>query len=125
GRDDDGLGGWSVCAAEPTATLLARGHSLVRLDERGRAARRFTGDPFEAAEQFLAEHGCELGPRRNGPPDVRVIGFFSYDLARVIERLPGGPQLGQDTPDLWLAAYGAVARWPAGRAAGHGEIVGA
>ncbi|HEU4612990.1 MAG TPA: anthranilate synthase component I family protein [Kofleriaceae bacterium] len=123
-RDDDGLGGWSFCAAEPSATLIARGHSLVRLDERGRPARRFTGDPFEAAEQFLAEHGCTLEPRGDAPPEARVIGFFSYDLARVIERLPGGPQLGQDTPDMWLAAYGAVARWPAGRT-GEGEVVGA
>jgi para-aminobenzoate synthetase component 1 len=120
-RDDDGLGAWSFVAAEPSATLIARGHSLVRLDARGRAVQRFSGDPFAAAEAFLAEHGSRLGPRAGGPPEARVIGFFSYDLARVIERLPGGPALGQDTPDLWLAAYGAVARWRSGE---HGEIVG-
>ena len=127
GRDDDGLGGWSFCAAEPSATLIARGHSLVRLDEQGRAAQRFSGDPFEAAEQFLTEHGCTLArgtARHDGPPEARVIGFFGYDLARVVERLPGGPRLGQDTPDLWLAAYPAVARWPAGASDG-GELVGA
>ena len=45
-RDDDGLGAWSFAAAEPTATLIARGHSLLRLDAQGRAAQRFTGDPF-------------------------------------------------------------------------------
>jgi para-aminobenzoate synthetase component 1 len=39
-----------------------------------------------------------------------VIGFFGYDLARVVEQLPGGPALGTDTPDLWLGAYDAVAR---------------
>src|SRR5688572_4571332 len=73
-RDDDGLGAWSFAAAQPTATLIARGRSLVRLDEDGRPAQRFTGDPFEAAEAFLTEHGCTLGPRGDGPPDVRVIG---------------------------------------------------
>src|SRR5690606_15718904 len=57
-RDDDGLGTWSFCAAEPIATLIGRGRSLVRLDEKGRPAERFTGDPFEAVEAFLAEHGC-------------------------------------------------------------------
>src|SRR6185503_12429436 len=67
-RDDDGLGGWSFAAAEPTATLIARGHSLVRLDADGRPAKRFTGDPFAAAEAFLAEHDCTLGPRGDGPP---------------------------------------------------------
>ncbi len=110
-RDDDGLGAWSFAAAEPRATLIARGRSIVRLDETGRPTARFTADPFEAADAFLAEHGCTLGPRVDGPPDVRVIGYFGYDLARVVEQLPGGPPLGADTPDLWLGAYGAVARW--------------
>jgi para-aminobenzoate synthetase component I len=119
-RDDDGLGAWSFVTAEPRATLIARGHSLLRLDEQGRPERRFTGDPFEAAEAFLAEHGCTLTPRAPGPPTPRVIGFFGYDLARVVEQLPGGPSLGADTPDLWLAAYGAVARWHAGTC----EVVG-
>ncbi|HUS68505.1 MAG TPA: hypothetical protein VMZ28_28415, partial [Kofleriaceae bacterium] len=56
--DADGLGRWSFAAAEPRATLIARGHSLVVLDEEGRPQKRFTGDPFETAEAFLAEHGC-------------------------------------------------------------------
>src|SRR5687768_13881556 len=60
GRDDDGLGRWSFVTAEPTATLMARGHSLVLLDTDGRPIRRFTEDPLDAAESFLAEHGCSL-----------------------------------------------------------------
>jgi para-aminobenzoate synthetase component 1 len=111
GRDDDGLGAWSFAAAEPKATLIARGRSLVRLDEDGRPAHRFTGDPFEAAEAFLAEHGCILEPRADAPPEARVIGYFGYDLARVIEQLPGRTRVGADVPDMWLGAYGAVARW--------------
>ncbi len=110
GRDDDGLGTWSFAAAEPRATLMARGRSIVRLDERGRPAKRFTADPFDAAEEFLREHGCTLEPRGDGPPEPRVIGYFGYDLARVVEQLPGGPRLGQDVPDLWLAAYDSIAR---------------
>ena len=117
GRDDDGLGRWSFAAAEPRATLIARGRSLVILDADGRPAKRYTADPFEAAAQFLAEHGCPVQASSGAPPEPRVIGFFGYDLARVVEALPGGPALGQDTPDLWLAAYGAVARW-------HGEPLG-
>ena len=120
-RDDDGLGTWSFAAAEPRATLIARGRSLVRLDAAGRPAKRWTADPFEAAEAFLAEHGCTLEPRRDGPPEPRVIGFFGYDLARVVEQLPGGPALGTDTPDLWLGAYDAIARCRGGE---H-EVVGA
>ena len=110
-RDDDGLGTWSFAAAEPSATLIARGRSLVRLDASGRPAQRFTGDPFEAAEAFLAEHGCRLDAIATDPPVPHVIGYFGYDLARVVEQLPGGPTLGHDVPDLWLAAYDGVARW--------------
>ena len=109
-RDDDGLGRWSFCGAEPTATLIARGHSVVVLDADGRPARRFTADPLVAIEEFLAEHECTLGPQ-SGPPEPRVIGFLGYDLARVIEQLPGGSDLGQETPDVWLGAYGALVRW--------------
>src|SRR6185369_12977239 len=67
-RDDDGLGRWSFASAEPSATLIARGRSLVRLDETGRPVRRFTADPFDAVQDFLAEHGCRLEAVAAGPP---------------------------------------------------------
>jgi para-aminobenzoate synthetase component 1 len=107
-RDDDGLGRWSFVTAEPRATLIANGHSIVELDASGRPARRFTADPFDAAEEFIAEHAAG---EPTSEPEPRVIGYLGYDLARVVERLPGGPMTGKDTPDLWLSAYDAVARW--------------
>nr|HEX4314348.1 anthranilate synthase component I family protein [Kofleriaceae bacterium] len=113
-RDDDGLGAWSFVACEPTATLIGRGRSLVELDRAGAPVNRFTADPFDAAEAFVARHGCTLAGADGGDPAPRVIGFFGYDLARIVESLPGGPRLGADTPDLWLAAYDGVARWRAG-----------
>jgi para-aminobenzoate synthetase component 1 len=120
-RDDDGLGRCSFVAAAPAATLIGRGHSLVVLDASGRPTRRFTGDPLTAAEAFLAEHGCTLEPRGDAAPEPRVIGYLGYDLARMIEPLPGGAPAGHDAPDLWLAAYGAVARW---RPGAEVEIIG-
>ena len=119
-RDDDGLGRCSFVAAEPRATLIARGRSLVVLDHDGRPVTRTIGDPLDATQAFLAEHGCTLEPRAAGAPEPRVIGYLGYDLARAIERLPGGAASGDDGPDLWLAAYGAIARW----SAGGGEIIG-
>jgi para-aminobenzoate synthetase component I len=117
-RDDGGLGRWSFAAAEPRATLIGRGRSLVRLDAHGRPARRFTADPFAAAEDFLAEHDCKLEPGAGaaGPPVPRVIGYLGYDLGRVLlpRPLPSGVARGRDTPDLWLGAYDAVVRWQGG-----------
>ncbi len=123
GSDDDGLGRWSFAGALPTATLIARGRSLVVLDATGRPVRRFTGDPVEAADAFLIEHGCRLEPAGDpgAAPEPRVIGYLGYDLARVIETLPGGPERGSDCPDLWLGAYGALARW---RGSDDAEIIG-
>ena len=110
GRDDDGLGRWSFVTAEPTATLIARGRSILELDAEGRPAKRFTADPLDALDEFVTRHGCTLMPHA-GPPEPRVIGYLGYDLARVIEKLPGGPEIGRDSPDIWLSAYGAVARF--------------
>ena len=119
----DELGVWSFVAAEPSATLIARGRSLVRLDADGRPTARFTADPFEAAQQFLAEHGATFGDGDDRPPEPSVIGYVGYDLARVVEKLPGGSKRGHEGADLWLGAYDAVARWRSG-ADGGPEIVG-
>jgi para-aminobenzoate synthetase component 1 len=121
-RDDDGLGAWSFVTCEPSSVLIGRGRSLVELDRNGSAVKRFTADPFDAAEAFVARHGCALGTADGGDPVPRVIGFFGYDLARVVESLPGGPRLGADTPDLWLAAYDGALRWRPG--ADPPELVG-
>lgn len=108
-RDDDELGARSFVAHEPIATLIARGRSLVELGPDGRPVRRSTEDPFAAADAFLARHGCVAGAAGDRTP--RVVGFFGYDLARVVEQLPASAERGAGTPDLWLAAYDRVAGW--------------
>lgn len=113
-RNDDGLGTRSFVAADPSATLIARGRSLVRLDRSGSEVEHFTADPLVAAEAFLREHGCTLNRALTASaaaPEPRVIGYLGYDLARVVENLPHRPALGSGPPDLWLSAYDAVARW--------------
>jgi para-aminobenzoate synthetase component 1 len=128
GRDDDGLGRWSLLAAEPTETLITRGRSIVILDAAGHAARRFTADPLDAIEAFAAAHGVDLAAASSAAsasseaPEPRLIGYLGYDLGRAIERLPAGPVLGHDLPDVWLGAYGAVARWRAGRIDDRGVV---
>ena len=112
-RDDDALGAWSFVAAEPHDTLIVRGRSIVRLDAAGRPRQRTSGDPIAAISRFLDEHGASLQAAAPGAPAPRVLGYLGYDLGRSIERLGAGPALGDDCPDAWLGAYGAVARWGA------------
>lgn len=123
-RNDDALGTCSFVAAEPSATLIIRGRSLVWLDPSGRPARRGSGDPVSAIGEFLDQHGAALATPQaalgagrkvdDGDPRPRVIGYLGYDLGRTIEQLGRGPGRGDDCPDAWLGAYDAVVRWRGG-----------
>ena len=122
GRDDDGCGAWSFLAADPVATLEVRGPQIIERDREGRVVRDGSGDALEAIDSFARTHGASLdgagsAVRKADDPRPRVMGFFGYDLGRAIERLPPGPSRGADTPDVWLAAYDAVVRWPTGAGA--------
>ncbi len=121
-RNDDALGSWSFVTAEPSATLIVRGRSLVLLDREGRPARRWSADPIAAINDFLNEHGAALWPEPAADATAaassahpRVIGYLGYDLGRHVAPLAAhlerGPALGDDCPDAWLGAYDAVARW--------------
>ena len=110
-RDDDGLGRATHVAAEPVASLEARGRALAMRDAAGAVVRRWDGDPLAAAEAFARDHGADLAAPVAPGAAPRVIGCFAYDLGRAIERLAAGPALGADTPDLWLGAYPAIATW--------------
>ena len=94
----------------------------VELDRDGQPARRFTADPFEAAEAFLAEHGCTLGGpahRRPGAARDRLPRLRPRARRRAAARRARGSATTR--PDLWLGAYGAVARW---RGARGPEVIG-
>lgn len=127
GRNDDALGGCSFVAAEPVATLVARGRSLLLLDGAGRPARRWSGDPIDAVAAFLAEHGAPLHAARATSGCPRVIGYLGYDLGRAAfaaDRLSRGPARGDDCPDVWLGAYDAVVRYPDNLSGASGEAKG-
>ncbi len=136
GRDDDGRGRWSFVTAEPLATIEARGGRIVERDAAGRIVRDRDGDPLDALEAFAARHGADLrAPGEAGEaPEPRVIGLLGYELGRLAQ--PGlgrtargagraaAPSSAGEPPDLWMAAYGAVARWRGGGAIVAPEIVG-
>ncbi|HUQ03924.1 MAG TPA: anthranilate synthase component I family protein [Kofleriaceae bacterium] len=145
GRDDDGCGAWSFLAVDPVATLEVRGPHVIERDGDGRVVRDGIGDALEAIDAFARAHGAALGGgggggsggaiggatggdgsvRKADDPRPRLFGFFGYDLGRAIEKLPPGPTRGADTPDVWLAAYDAVVRWPRGDVASASSNVSA
>lgn len=76
-------GCFDIMAANPVCTLLTHGN--VTTIERGGVVSESTDDPFELVKK-------QLLPKRSGFDDLPfnggAIGYFSYDLARRLEKLP-------------------------------------
>jgi para-aminobenzoate synthetase component 1 len=92
------VGRYSFIAADPFLTLQAR-DGLIEDGER-----RFTGDPFATLAEYLARYRIEAEPEL--PPfQTGAAGYFAYDLARHLERLPAHRIDDQPLPDLLLGFY--------------------
>lgn len=89
---------YSFIAADPFLTLKAR-DGLIEDGES-----RFTGDPFNALAERLARYPVESEP--DYPPfQTGAAGYFAYDLARHLERLPAHRIDDQPLPDLLMGFY--------------------
>lgn len=100
GRPGSTRGRYDILSAEPQATLVTRGaETELRSAE---AVRISSTDPFA----LLAE---TLGPRRPPIPDLPfyggAIGYFAYDLARRLERLPSLAADAEGIPDMAIGIY--------------------
>ena len=119
---DDPLRLFAPFAGEPYAMLLdsaAPGlgqgrHSFVCIDPFqvleskdgaiASAGRRWSGDPFAALAAELARFPQRALP---GLPPLQggAVGFFGYELARHLERLPAAALDDGGLPDLVLGFY--------------------
>jgi anthranilate synthase component I len=70
--------------------------------ERGWHGERRPGDPFADLRSRLTAFSPVVAPE-HAPFWSGAVGYFSYDAARYIERLPNAPPAGVKAPDaLWL-----------------------
>jgi len=99
------VGRYTFIGIAPYKKMFARGHR-VEMHE-GRKRRRFEGDIFEELKLALAGHTPARLPGL--PPfTAGAVGFFSYDIVRLIERLP---ELAKDelgVPDACLMFFDQV-----------------
>lgn len=103
GRPRSTAGRIDILAARPSATLVTRGgmSEIRRHDGTGPAVSLSPDDPFDLLRQALAADG-QPGPL---PFTGGAIGYFGYDLARRIERLPRLAHDVEAIPDMAVGIY--------------------
>ncbi|HXQ40469.1 MAG TPA: aminodeoxychorismate synthase, component I [Candidatus Udaeobacter sp.] len=93
------LGRYSFVAADPFRILRSRDGKIQD------GARAFDGDPLACLSEELARYPLETQPGL--PPfQTGVAGYFAYDLAQHLERLPKHRVDDQPLPDMLLGFYG-------------------
>ena len=91
---------YDIIAARPYVRLVARG-KLTEIHADGVTLAR--DDPFALLRRHLA---MEPGAAGSGLPFCGgAIGYFGYDLARRIERLPERTRDGEGMPDMAVGIY--------------------
>jgi para-aminobenzoate synthetase component 1 len=89
-----------ILAADPVCTLVTQG-DITQITRNG-VTSTSTADPFELVKQQLANHDYEAtGLPFNGG----AIGYFSYDLARRLEKLPVLAEDAEHIPEMAVGIY--------------------
>jgi para-aminobenzoate synthetase component 1 len=102
------MGRWSYLGIDPFLVVQARGR---RVELRaGTACAALEGEPFALLGQLMRALGVPELPGL--PPFVGgAIGYFGYDLGRLLERLPSRLSADPDLPDLDLGFFDRVIAW--------------
>lgn len=102
------LGRYSFLGCHPFLIFRSKGRALTIRTAGG--DRQVTGDPLEAVRSLLREYPL---PRAASPVPFRAgaVGYFGYDLNRLLERLPAEATDDLDLPDIHLAFYDRVEAW--------------
>ena len=102
-RGGGSMGRWSFMGSHPFLVLRSFGDRVV-VDEYGQQ-REFKADPFTVLRTELSRFRIE----RNDLPFPFLggaVGFFSYDLGRMIETMPASAHNDLTAPDIYLGFYG-------------------
>ena len=99
GRHHPGQSRYDIIAAQPYIRLITRG-PMTEVHADGIALLR--DDPFQLLKRHL-----EIDPALAGelPFCGGAIGYFGYDLARRIERLPSRASAVERIPDMAIGIY--------------------
>ncbi len=97
-----GLGQYSYVTADPFLVVRSKGRQVVVI-EHGDVAEQHDS-PFSVIQRLLAEFATSR--REDGPPfQGGAIGYFGYELGRLLERLPGKAVDDMGLPDMSIGFY--------------------
>ena len=99
GLHHPGRARYDIIAAEPYVRLVTRG-ALTEVHADGVELSR--ADPFELLRTHVAMDAAGAGDL---PFSGGAIGYFGYDLARRIERLPARARDAERIPDMAVGLY--------------------
>ncbi len=105
GMDPEKLGRYSFMGAAPFLVMKSRGDEITLL--RGDAKEIRRGNPFDVLGELLALYRLE---KTDAPVPFSggVVGYFSYDLGRFIEKLPSRTVDDLQLPECYLGFYDVV-----------------
>jgi para-aminobenzoate synthetase component I len=100
GRPSSIQGRYDILTADPRTTLVTRAGRTEIRDAGG--LRISLADPFALLDEALGPKR----PRISGLPfQGGAIGYFAYDLARLLERLPGLADDAENIPEMSVGIY--------------------
>ena len=98
--DSAGRGRYDILCAQPVATLVTRDNETVIND--GHDEHRSNSDPFELLRRQL---GKAIPPLPDIPFAGGAVGYWSYDLARLLMALPQTAQDAENLPEMATGIY--------------------
>jgi para-aminobenzoate synthetase component 1 len=96
------MGRWSFMGSRPFLVFKTFGKDIIT-EEEG-AATVVTGNPFEALRNHIGRYTLKRGNSQI-PFLGGAVGFFSYDLGRMVEHLPDQTEDDINVPDIYLGFY--------------------
>ena len=93
---------FSYLTADPFLVIRSRGRQVTL--EQGDASEEVEGDPWSTLQGLLHKYRIEQAP---GLPPFQggVLGYWSYDLGRHLERLPSWAEDDIHLPEMYLGLY--------------------
>ena len=101
------LGRYSFLAVDPFMVFTSTGRQIRLSHPQEGREEIFPGDPFEVLRDLMARH--PMRPNRNCAPFLGgAVGYFSYDLGRLIEHIPMLADDDLGLPECIMAFYDLV-----------------